>query len=62
MSKWGKGSVFADTTLQAQQTLYLPPCWLKKGINTISIFEQINFTEQKKIKRIKTPVLDQLRK
>ena len=69
MSQWGKGIVFVNGhnlgrywNAGPQQTLYLPGCWLKKGANTISIFEQINNEQQKEIHAIKTPVLDQLKK
>ena len=68
MSKWGKGIVFVNGhnlgrywNVGPQQTLYLPGCWLKKGKNKISVFEQINSEEQKEIHGIKTPVLDELR-
>ena len=69
MSKWGKGIVFVNGhnlgrywSIGPQQTLYLPGCWLKKGTNTISIFEQQNATEQTQLSGIKTPVLDQVKK
>jgi beta-galactosidase len=69
MSKWGKGIVFVNGhnlgrywNVGPQQTLYLPGCWLKKGKNTITVFEQLNTQEQKEISGIKTPVLDQLQK
>jgi beta-galactosidase len=42
--------------------LYLPGCWLKKGKNKITIFEQLNIQQQKEIYGVKTPVLDELRK
>jgi beta-galactosidase len=54
MSKWGKGIVFVNGhnlgrywNVGPQQTLYLPGCWLKKGKNKITVFEQINSGEQK---------------
>lgn len=68
MSKWGKGIVFVNGhnigrywNVGPQQTLYLPGCWLKKGSNNITIFEQINNQQQKEIYGIKTPVLDNLK-
>ena len=68
MSKWGKGIVFVNGhnlgrywNVGPQQTLYLPGCWLKKGKNEIKVFEQLNIEEQKEIRGIKTPVLDELR-
>ena len=69
MSKWGKGIVFVNGhnlgrywNVGPQQTLYLPGCWLKKGKNKITVFEQINSEEQKEITGIKTPMLDELKK
>jgi beta-galactosidase len=69
MSKWGKGIVFVNGhnlgrywNAGPQQTLYLPGCWLKKGENKITVFEQINDEQQKELHGIKTPILDQLKK
>jgi beta-galactosidase len=69
MSKWGKGIVFVNGhnlgrywNIGPQQTLYLPGCWLKKGVNKIVVFEEINNQQQKELEGIKTPVLDELKK
>ncbi len=69
MSKWGKGIVFVNGhnlgrywNVGPQQTLYLPGCWLKKGNNKITVFEQINSEEQKIIHGIKAPILNELTK
>ncbi len=69
MSKWGKGIVFVNGynlgrywNVGPQQTLYLPGCWLKKGTNNITIFEQQNVKKQNEISGIKAPVLDDLKK
>ncbi len=69
MSKWGKGIVFVNGhnlgrywNIGPQQTLYLPGCWLKKGKNTVAVFEQINDVKQSEISGVKEPVLDQLKK
>lgn len=68
LGKWGKGIVFVNGrnlgrywNAGPQQTLYLPGCWLKKGRNKITIFEQQNLKEQKAISGIKTPVLNVLK-
>ena len=68
MSKWGKGIVFVNGhnlgrywNVGPQQTLYLPGCWLKKGANKINVFEQINSEQQKEIRGVKAPVLDELK-
>ena len=69
MSKWGKGIVLINGhnlgrywNVGPQQTLYLPGCWLEKGVNKITVFEQINSELQKEIHGVKTPILDQLKK
>lgn len=69
MSAWGKGLVFVNGKnlgrywqVGPQQTLYLPGAWLKKGVNTITIFEQLNDTPQTELKAVKTPILHDLRK
>lgn len=68
MSNWGKGIVFVNGYNLGrywfqgpQQTLYLPGVWLKKGSNTITIFEQLNDTLQTTISAVEIPVLDKLR-
>ena len=67
MQDWGKGIVFVNGhnlgrywKVGPQQTLYLPGCWLKKGGNTIQIFEQQNTKPHTGIKTTKTPVLEAL--
>lgn len=67
MSQWGKGIVFVNGhnlgrywKIGPQQTLYVPGCWLKKGKNSIQIFEQQNDIKQTSVSAIKTPVLDKL--
>jgi beta-galactosidase len=69
MSTWGKGIVFVNGhnlgrywNAGPQQTLYLPGCWLKRGRNTVTVFEQLNGSRQKKLVGVKMPVLDQLGK
>lgn len=68
MRDWGKGIVFVNGinigrywSVGPQQTLYLPGCWLKKGKNTILIFEQKNEVVQNKVKSIDTPILQDLK-
>lgn len=68
MRKWGKGIVFINGhnlgrywNAGPQQTLYLPGCWLKKGKNTVSIFEELNTAHHTEISAIKTPILDELK-
>lgn len=67
MRQWGKGIVFVNGhnlgrywKVGPQQTLYLPGCWLKKGSNTIEIFEQQNDKPHREIHSIKTPILESL--
>ena len=68
MRDWGKGIVFINGinigrywSVGPQQTLYVPGCWLNKGKNQITIFEQKNQTMQKEVKTIATPILEDLK-
>ncbi|MGH2644425.1 MAG: beta-galactosidase, partial [Chitinophagaceae bacterium] len=65
MRNWGKGIVFVNGHnlgrywhIGPQQTLYLPGCWLKKGVNSIVIFEQLQ-SGKNSISTIDYPILDQ---
>ena len=67
MRPWGKGCVWINGHnlgrfwyIGAQQTLYVPAPWLKKGKNEIVVFEQLNPT-QDTIEGLPTPIIDQLR-
>ena len=58
MRKWGKGIVFVNGhnlgrywNVGPQQTLYLPGCWLNRGTNTITVFEEINDGQKHEISR-----------
>ncbi|WDF55736.1 glycoside hydrolase family 35 protein [Mucilaginibacter sp. KACC 22063] len=62
---WGKGIIFVNGinlgrywNAGPQQTLYLPGCWLKKGVNSILIMDQLNDTIQKSISTVNKPVID----
>jgi beta-galactosidase len=44
-----------------QQTLYVPGCWLKKGVNEIVVFEQLNDHIQPVIPTVAKPVLTELK-
>jgi len=68
MENWGKGIVFVNGInlgrywkIGPQQTLYLPGCFLKKGINKVIVFEQLNDKAQSSLSGVKTPVLDKLK-
>jgi len=65
MKDWGKGIVFVNGhnlgrywKAGPQQTLYLPGCWLKKGKNSVTIFEQQNDKPQSVLTSVTVPVLD----
>ena len=67
MEKWGKGIVFVNGVnlgrywkVGPQQTLYLPGCYLKKGTNTIVVFEQQNDEKNTELSGVTAPVLDKL--
>jgi len=65
MQGWGKGIVFVNGInigrywkIGPQQTLYLPGCWLKKGMNSIVVLDQLNSTKQTEISTVTVPALD----
>lgn len=67
MEQWGKGIIFINGInigrywkVGPQQTLYLPGCFMKKGKNTIVIFEQQNDSKKVSLSGVTTPVLDKL--
>jgi beta-galactosidase len=67
MRPWGKGCVWINGHnigrywyIGAQQTLYVPAPWLKKGKNEIVIFEELN-AGRDAIEGLTTPIIDQLR-
>jgi beta-galactosidase len=48
MQGFGKGFVFVNGhnlgkywNIGPQQTIYLPGCWLKKGVNEITVFDEL---------------------
>ena len=53
---------YMNAVTQDSAGFYLPGCWLKKGVNKITVFEQINSAQQKEIHGVKTPILDELKK
>jgi beta-galactosidase len=68
MHDWGKGIVFINGinigrywSVGPQQTLYVPGCWLKTGINEITIFEQKNTVLHTTAKSTDTPVLEEVK-
>jgi len=67
MESWGKGIVFINGinigrywSVGLQQTLYIPGVYLKKGMNSISIFEQQNIDWKTEVKTVRTPRLTKL--
>jgi beta-galactosidase len=68
MQSWGKGIIFVNGynlgrywQVGPQQTLYLPGCWLKKGVNDIVVFEQLNDGIKPVISTIGTSILTKLK-
>ena len=66
MSSWGKGLVWVNGhclgrfwEVGPQQTLYLPGCWLKKGLNDIVILD-IAGPAKATVCGITTPIVDVL--
>jgi len=67
MAQWGKGIVFINGRnigrywkVGPQQTLFIPGVYLKKGENTIAIFEQQNNGLKNEVHTVKEPVLEKL--
>lgn len=68
MREFGKGIVFVNgknigrywSKVGPQLTLFVPGVWLKKGRNTIQVFEQINDKDVTGVSGIKTHIVDQL--
>lgn len=67
MQKCGKGIVFVNGVnlgrywkIGPQQTLYLPGCFLKEGVNRIVVFEQLNDERMTEVSGVAEPVLDRL--
>ena len=68
MEEWGKGIIFVNGknigrywNVGPQQTLYLPGVWLKKGENSIVIFEQQNDIVHQTLSAVKVPVIHKLK-
>lgn len=69
MRDFGKGVVFVNgknigkywSEVGPQQTLYLPGAWLKKGKNTLTIFEQLKTTDTPAIHSCNEPILKNLK-
>lgn len=67
MSAWGKGIVFVNGhnlgrywKVGPQQTLYVPGCWLNKGVNSIVVLEQLNENAQTQLTFTDQPILETL--
>lgn len=68
MRDWGKGFVTINGinigrywNIGPQQTLYVPGAFLKKGVNFIEVFEQLNDTIKRLLPTISKPVLTDLK-
>lgn len=64
MTNWGKGLVWVNGhcigrfwEIGPQQTLYLPGCWLKKGVNEIIVLDMAP-TAKPMIEGLRKPILD----
>lgn len=66
MRPWGKGFVFVNGHnlgrfwhLGPQQTLYLPGCWLRRGINTVTVWD-LDGGSHESLTTVAGPILDAL--
>ena len=67
MSTWGKGMVWVNGhamgrfwEIGPQQTLFMPGCWLKKGVNEIIVLD-LKGPKEATIVGLNKPILDMLR-
>ena len=67
MHGFGKGFVFLNGHnlgkywyIGPQQTLYIPGCWIKKGLNQIEVFDELNGNHSS-ISAIGHPILNELK-
>ena len=68
MSAWTKGIAWVNGhnlgrywSIGPQQTLYVPGCWLKAGVNEIEVLDFFVEDESREVALIDTPILDVLR-
>lgn len=66
LETWGKGQVYVNGhaigrfwKIGPQQTLYMPGCWLKKGVNEI-IVQDIVGPEETVVEGLTQPIIDKL--
>ena len=67
MESWGKGMVWVNGhamgrfwEIGPQQTLYMPGCWLKKGVNEIIVLD-LKGPREATVTGLDKPILDMLR-
>lgn len=68
MRDWGKGFVTINGinigrywNIGPQQTLYVPGAFLKKGVNDITVFDQLNDNIKRAVPTVSKPVLTELK-
>lgn len=66
MRKWNKGLVWVNGiclgrywNIGPTQTMYLPGCWLKKGINDVVVFDLYG-VQQPQLQSVQKPILDEV--
>jgi len=67
MSTWGKGQAWVNGenlgrywSIGPAQTMYVPGCWLKQGLNEFILFEEIKPASPRTLRFSDTPILDKL--
>lgn len=65
---WEKGMVWVNGhnlgrywAIGPQQTLYVPGCWLNRGVNEILVLDITGATERLEMAGVEVPILDELR-
>ena len=66
METWGKGQVYVNGhaigrfwNIGPQQTLYMPGCWLKKGVNEIIVLDVVG-PQKTEVEGLSKPIIDKL--
>lgn len=67
LGAWSKGAVWVNGhalgrywNIGPQQTLYLPGCWLRKGVNEVLVLDVDGRTQSLALQGLEVPILDQL--
>ncbi len=67
LSAWGKGIAWVNGhnlgrfwNIGPQQTLFVPGCWLKKGLNEVTVLDFFEGAEKKSVHFVDRPILNEV--